>query len=88
MKKNQRHKELIYFLKEEKCLGNFIFNCKSLTKAFPIDKRNIILGAFIWCFTKEGHAFWSLINNKWLHSCSSEKINEEINEEKVRFMFF
>lgn len=49
---------LLYFLKANKILTKFCYNCHDLN-------IHSIMDAFIWSSTPEGHAFWNNYNNKF-----------------------
>ena len=73
MKTSLKNKLLYKFLKEQGVFQRYITNaCKR--NGCDITKKNIeeilqrcdgIGDAFIWLDTKEGHDFWSNLNEKW-----------------------
>ena len=62
-------KDFILFLKENNAYEKYIHNLstiKSNNFNKKIKKRDLILYAFKWKTTKEGHIFWEDIYHKWM----------------------
>ena len=73
--------ELVVFLKKEKVFRAYTNNCYIHIKTKSKDSvqqnfdrvnntllEDIILSSFTWCYTKEGHMFWSGLNQKFVNS--------------------
>ena len=65
-------KELIIFLKKHKVLRKFKKNFRKYSHITSIKEfcsiaspNSSISSAFHWSNTKEGHDFWSNLNDKW-----------------------
>ncbi len=69
------------FLIENNCLESYIQNMKNYKSfnAYIEAPRSLIIRAFKWTDTKEGHSYWSNRHSRWtdLHDSNYTCINRE-----------
>ncbi len=85
MNEQQVFKLFIRFLKDERIYSKFMRNFRKaegekttfekFCKQQDLTPITFILCPFAWADTKEGHVFWSKVDNQWENYCNTHDID-------------